>query len=137
MRRLASSRRWVDVMRSVAGRRLASDVGDPVSLCEDGSDPLSLCSCCFGSPEAVQGRKIARTDAEERASGFVSRQETFHKVRALVYFPVKLNHRNPGPVWNVGISQESRRNFTGISTILHEKCRNRDFFPAIQTCPQS
>jgi len=87
-------------MRSVAGRRLASDGGDPVSLYEDGRDPLSLCSCCFGSPEAVQGRKIARTDAEERASGFVLRQETFHEVRALVYFPVKLNHRNP-ILWNI------------------------------------
>ena len=70
-------------MRSAVGRRLASDVGDPVSLCEDGSDPLSLCSCfgltcaCEGvkdksSLEASQGRKKLReqTGRAREWSGF-------------------------------------------------------------------
>jgi len=34
-----------------------------------------------------------------------------------------------GPVCNAGISQQSRRNFTGISSISHEKRRSRKYFP--------
>ena len=37
--------------------------------------------------------------------------------------------RKFGPVWNAGISQESHRNFIGISLISQEKCRNRKKFP--------
>ena len=34
-----------------------------------------------------------------------------------------------GPVWNAGISQESHRNFTGISSISQEKHRNGEKIP--------
>jgi len=34
-----------------------------------------------------------------------------------------------GPVWNAGISQESYRNFIGISSISQEKRRNGEKIP--------
>jgi len=36
---------------------------------------------------------------------------------------------NSGHVWNAGISQESHRNFTGISSISQEKHRNGEKIP--------
>ena len=38
-----------------------------------------------------------------------------------------------GPVWNAGISQKLRRNFTGISLFSQEKVQEQEKNPAFQT----
>ena len=51
-----------------------------------------------------------------------------------VFYP-QGKEQSLGHVWNIGISQESRRNFTGISSISQEKRRNGKKNPAFQTDP--